>query len=341
MDKKKERQNLDNLIKERIVITGGSGFIGTNLVEFYLAKGWDVLNIDSQSPRNPNHFPVWRNLDILNFDNLLETIHDFQPTYLLHFAARTDLNEKDNLAGYSSNINGVQNVVEAIKKTPSIKRVIFCSSQLVCKVGYLPKNEFDYCPNTLYGKSKVQSEIIIRSANDLDTVWTILRPTSIWGPWFDVPYKGFFETIKKGMYLHPSGITTFKQWGFVGNSIFQIDELLNAPEEKIDKEVFYLADYEPLRLEDFANLVQKEMHGPKIRKVPPFFFKFAAFVGDLLQILGWKNPPLTTFRYNNIIVPELEDLKPLQSIVGPLPFSTKEGIALTVAWMEEKDHSIK
>jgi nucleoside-diphosphate-sugar epimerase len=63
--------------KKRILITGGSGFIGTNLVEFYLEKGWDVLSLDSASPRNEKHKICFRQVDILNRQDLLQAFKDF------------------------------------------------------------------------------------------------------------------------------------------------------------------------------------------------------------------------------------------------------------------------
>ena len=192
----------------------------TWLIFIYTKVGMS-LNVDFHPPREPQHRSIWHNVDILDSRKLINTIQRFHPSLLLHFAARTDLDEKNGLVGYAANIEGVQNIVEAIKVTSSIKRVIFASSQLVCRVGYQPKNDEDYCPNTLYGESKVRTEQIVRSSGEFGATWVIIRPISIWGPWFDIPYKNFFETIKKGLYVHTAGVTTYKQWGFVLNSVYQ------------------------------------------------------------------------------------------------------------------------
>src|SRR5512143_4371832 len=100
---------------KRVIITGGSGFIGTNLVKQFLGLGWQVLNLDICPPRNPAHQAYWCNVDILQPETLTAAVQAFQPSVLLHFAARTDLDEKRDLSGYAANIEGVQNIIEAIR----------------------------------------------------------------------------------------------------------------------------------------------------------------------------------------------------------------------------------
>ncbi|MBA3073410.1 MAG: NAD-dependent epimerase/dehydratase family protein [Anaerolineae bacterium] len=322
--------------KKKIIITGGSGFIGTNLVEHYLSLGWEVINLDICSPRNSDHINFWKKLDIVNREELLRVFHDFTPDYVLHFAARTDLDEHENLSGYSANIQGVRNMVDAIKSTQGIKRIIFASSQLVCRVGYQPATDEDYCPNTLYGHSKVIGEQIVRASANIGASWVLIRPTSIWGPWFDVPYRTFFMTINKGLYIHSGQIQTLKKWGFVLNSVQQIHKLLIGPDDMINSKTFYLADYSPLILKDFANSAQKEMGAKKIVTLPFWLMKLIAHGGDTLKLLFWKNPPLTSFRLNNIITNEIQETSSLEEITGPLPFTYVSGIEKTVAWLKAR-----
>lgn len=324
---------------KRVIITGGSGFIGTNLVSYFLDEGWEVFNFDIIEPRNQSHRPYWKKVDLLNHSLLLTETKQCSPSVFLHFGARTDLGETANLAGYAANIEGVRNVVDVIRSTSSIRRVVFASSQLVCKLGYIPKNEFDYLPSTIYGQSKVLTEKIIRSADNVNATWTIIRPTSIWGPWFDVPYKSFFNAIARNLYLHPRGLTTLKQWGYIGNCVFQIHKIINAPQELIHKKTFYLADYIPLILRDFADAVQKKVEAKPIKTIPANLMKTTARIGDICKKLGWKNPPLTTLRYHNIVTNEIQDLTPLEAIASPLPFSIDNGIDVTVNWLREIDKS--
>jgi nucleoside-diphosphate-sugar epimerase len=322
---------------KKIIITGGSGFIGTNLVEFYIHEGWQVLNIDKAPPRNSLHQSFWKQIDITNKHDLQDIFQMFSPKYVLHFAARTDLIEQNNLSGYSANYSGVQNIIDAVRATPSIQRVIFASSQLVCRIGYQPKDAEDYCPTTLYGFSKVIGEQIIRASRDIGCSFIIVRPTSIWGPWFDIPYRTFFQTIRKGYYFHPGQIRTFKQWGFVLNTVHQVHKLLSANNSQVNGKTFYLADYEPILLKNFANMIQEEMGAREILTLPLWFMKTLSKIGDVLQLLGWQNPPLTSFRLHNIISDEIQDLDPLESVAGALPYSKIDGVSQTAMWLEEKN----
>jgi nucleoside-diphosphate-sugar epimerase len=79
----------------RLLVTGGSGFIGTNVIDFYLAKDIEVLNIDKEAPRNKHHQHLWKRVDILDMSSLEQTILAFSPTHVFHMAARTDLDEKN------------------------------------------------------------------------------------------------------------------------------------------------------------------------------------------------------------------------------------------------------
>ena len=51
------------------------------------------------------------------------------------------------------------------------------------------KNDNDFKPNTIYGNSKVKCEEVIKNSKNVNFTILIIRPTSIWGPWFGDPYK--------------------------------------------------------------------------------------------------------------------------------------------------------
>jgi nucleoside-diphosphate-sugar epimerase len=257
----------------------------------------------------------------------------YKPDIVFHMGARTDLDENRDIEGYAANVEGVANVIEAVRQAGSVERTVFASSRLVAEIGYTPKSETDYKPSTLYGESKVQGERLVRQSAGSFGPWVIVRPTSIWGPWFDEPYRNFFMSIAKGVYVHPGWRNPRKSYGYVGNTVYQIEKIVETPVERINGRTLYLCDYPPLHLQDWAAQIQKALGVSPIRRVPLTLLKLAAVGGDALKMLGWHHPPLTRFRLNNMLTEMVYDTSELESIVGPLPFSTEEGVAVTVDWL--------
>lgn len=317
----------------RFLITGGSGFIGSNLCSFLADSGAAVLNIDQLPPRNIREYSIWKSLDICDFPLLVSSFAEFAPDYVIHLAARTDL-DGFCLQDYCSNTDGVRNVVNASLSCSSVKRVIFASSRLVCKIGYVPSSDNDYCPTTIYGESKVIGESIVRDlAAHAPWPWCIVRPTSIWGPWFDIPYRQFFDSVLDGRYVHPKGVNVLKSFGYVGNTIHQLTTLIKAPAALIDRKLFYLADYPPIEVQSMANQIRYQLQKPAVRQAPVSLLKIFARLGDVAKQVGMRNPPLTSFRLANLLTPMVYDLEPLETIVGPLPYNMESGVRHTLDWL--------
>lgn len=326
---KKEMNN-----KQKIFITGGSGFIGSNLIRHFYNIGFDVLNYDIKEPIDKLHQDKWVKGDILDFNKLHDSVEKFNPDYVIHFAARTDLNENKNIIGYNSNIKGVENIVKIINNNKNIKKTIYASSRMVCRIDYIPNNYHDYWSPNLYGESKMIGEKIVRELAKHDYV--IVRPTSIWGPFFHVPYRTFFDTIKKGTFFLPKGHNPKKSFGFVYNSVFQIEKILFS-EIINDEKTIYLTDYPPIELKTWSDLISNRINNNKTREIPVFILKFIASIGDIFSKLGWKSVPLTTFRYNNMITNMVYDTSELETICGELPYSLEEGVDITLEWINKKE----
>ena len=217
----------------KILVTGGSGFIGTNLIEVLMKQNTELLSIDIAEPKLKEHRALWRQVDIREKDALMTVVKDFQPEYVIHLAARTDLNGK-TLQDYDANMLGVTNLLDALEQVENLKRVVFASSMYVCEPGYMPKDFDDYAPHTLYGESKVETERRIKERNP-EYTWSIIRPTSIWGPWFGEPYNKFFHIVLNHMYFHMGKRACRKTYGYVDNAIYQIMSILESDTEKVNK----------------------------------------------------------------------------------------------------------
>ncbi|MGI8819429.1 MAG: NAD-dependent epimerase/dehydratase family protein [Chthoniobacterales bacterium] len=316
----------------KILVTGSSGFIGTNLLDYLLQQGVEVLGIDRREPRSPTHLKHFAAGDLLDPNSLENLCYSFRPTAVIHLAARTDLGGK-TLDDYESNVTGVRNLMSAIQKVGSVSRAIYTSSQLVCRVGYVPRHDQEFEPDTVYGESKVLTEKIVRESNGGCPVWCLVRPTTIWGPGMRDHYLRFLKMIERGHYFHVGHSPLYKSYGFVGNTVHQYLQLLRAPSESIHAKVFYLADYEPISLREWVNAFQCEMNVKKIRQYPRSFVHWAARVGDLINLMGFPSFPLNSFRLRNILTEYTFDLSGTKTVCGPLPFTMEDGVKMTMRWV--------
>ena len=317
----------------KILVTGSSGFIGTNLIEKLINDNEVVLGIDSVSPKKAEHQSIFQQVDICNVNDLSIAILAFNPSIVIHLGARTDLNGK-TLEDYKANTIGVENLLDVLEQLPGLEKAIFASSMYVCKPGYTPRDFDDYKPHTIYGESKVETEKIIKKRNPKYT-WTIIRPTSIWGPYFGEPYNLFFKIVLAKKYFHLGEKACKKTYGYIDNFIYEVLAILEAEKNTVDKMIFYLGDYEPYDITAWANEIA-ELKGIKIPKVPFFVFKGVAYFGDVLKLAGIKFP-MTSFRLRNMTTDNIFDLTPIKKIAPNAPIGRIEGTAKTIAWMEKQN----
>jgi len=319
----------------RVLVTGGSGFMGTHLVESLARDRIFVANLDNKPPRLPAHVRYWTAVDLLDYEQVRAAFSTVLPTHVVHLAARTDLDEEKDLEGYAVNFRGVENLIRAMEKTDTVQRSIITSSMLVCRLGYKPTGDEDYAPANLYGISKVLTEKITRRSNPA-SIWTIIRPTTIWGPYHDLLKNGFLAALQKGLYLHPGANPCLKSYGYVGNSIFQIRKLLMAPASVVHRQTLYISD-PPINLREWAGQVSKKLVGRDVTVAPLWLMRGGALLGDAASRMGIQKVPLTTFRLRNMITPNVLDIEPITTIAGPGPYTVAEGIEATVAWLTRKE----
>ena len=314
----------------KVLITGGSGFIGTNLLLFLIEK-YEILNIDIRESNLTELQKYTSIVDITNYENFRNVVIGFSPDYIIHLAARTDLNGKF-IYDYSANTVGVSNLMKIIHELPKLKKLIVTSSMLVCHTGYYPKNQFDYAPNTLYGESKVETEKIVWD-NKPRWDWAIIRPTSIWGPWFGVPYRNFFDMVISRKYFHIGRKSCTKTYGYVGNAVYQIEQILFHETLNEDQKVFYIGDNPPTNIEIWANEIAAELNFD-IKRVPFWMLKIAAYFGDLLKLFNITFP-MTSFRLKNMTTDNTIDLSETYKIAPNPPCSRIDGIKATLQWLKK------
>lgn len=315
----------------RFLITGGSGFIGTHIVDSLLKNTQNVvLSIDIQVPKIKQHEKIWQKIDLCDKELLMQAVGEFRPDIVIHLAARTDLRGQA-LEDYAVNMQGVSNLLEALDKAPTIRQAVFASSMYVCYPGYVPKDFNDYAPHTLYGESKVITEKIIKEKDPSKYTWSIIRPTSIWGPYFGEPYDKFFRIVLSHCYFHMGEKACKKTYGYVDNTVYQIQSILQTSPDSVNRKVFYIGDYDPYDITEWANEIAG-LAGIKIPHVPYIFFRLMGKVGDLLKKVGITFP-MTSFRLKNMTTNNIHDLSPIRKIAPSLPVTRLDGTKATMEWI--------
>jgi len=153
------------------LVTGAEGFIGSHLVKFLQAKGWNVvggyrLHGDNSRPKLPKlHFVQ---CDLRNGQRVSELFHQFQPTHVFHLGAQSlpTVSWADSVGTFESNIMGSLHVFEAVRHMKRLPIVVSaCSS---AEYGHVPHTaipvteEQPLRPLHPYGISKVCLDLLAR-----------------------------------------------------------------------------------------------------------------------------------------------------------------------------------
>lgn len=179
--------------KNRIIVTGGAGFIGSNLIDRLLEKGNKVIVFDNLSSgkmefiehhlENPN-FSFIKG-DLLDPEAIENTCKDADMVY--HVAANPDvkLGASDTKVHLDQNILATYNLLEAMRKG-SAKKIAFTSTSTVygeASIMPTPENYGPLVPISLYGASKLACEALITSySHTFDMQAWIFRFANIVGP---------------------------------------------------------------------------------------------------------------------------------------------------------------
>ena len=167
------------MVKKRIIVTGGLGFIGSNLVELLLSKNFYVINIDkvtySSNFYNLKDFKDNKNYnflrcDINNKNKLQKIFNKFKPSGVFNLAAETHVDRSiDGPENFiKSNINGVFNLLEIFKKyskkNKKTKLIHISTDEVYGDIlnGRSDEN-YPYKPSSPYAASKAASDHLVYS----------------------------------------------------------------------------------------------------------------------------------------------------------------------------------
>jgi nucleoside-diphosphate-sugar epimerase len=185
----------------RILITGGAGCLGSNLIEHWLPKGHEIRVIDNFATGKREVVPALHGLSLVegsiaDRELVLRTFADFAPTHVIHSAASYK-DPEDWHEDIATNVEGMANVVEAARAA-SVARIV--NFQTVLCYGRPQTTpipvEHPLQPFTSYGISKVAGEQYLAMSG---LPFVSLRLANVTGPRLAIgPIPTFYKRLKGG-----------------------------------------------------------------------------------------------------------------------------------------------
>ena len=186
---------------KKILVTGGLGFIGSNLINLLLKKKYYVINIDKSSysanPYNVKEFKKNKNYiffktDINNRLRIIKIIKKFKPIGIINLAAETHVDRSiDNAEKFiKTNINGVYNLLEILRKLKKetknkIKFLQVSTDEVYGDIlgNRLASEKDNYNPSSPYSASKASADQLVKAYSRTYGIKTlIVNPCNNYGP---------------------------------------------------------------------------------------------------------------------------------------------------------------
>jgi dTDP-glucose 4,6-dehydratase len=164
---------------KKIIVTGGSGFIGSNLINFLIKKNFYVINLDKLTYSSNRYKNIHRNkknyklikIDIVNKKKLTKIISKYKPKVIFNLAAETHVDRSiDGPKNFiQTNINGTFSLLESLRHLQKKKinpKLVHISTDEVygdIKQNYRSIESDSYEPSSPYSASKASADHLVKS----------------------------------------------------------------------------------------------------------------------------------------------------------------------------------
>ncbi len=311
----------------RIFITGGSGYVGRNLIRHFVGQGVPVTAL----ARSAKSERVVRDLGATPFSgdlfsaDLASGMRECD--VLIHAAADTD-HGPGTERQERVNQDGTEAVFRAARAA-GVSRAAHLSTESVLADGRPLINVDEHHPLPrrpagAYSRTKAAAEHCALSYNGAAMQVIVVRPRFVWGRDDTTALPGLLGAVQSGQFAWISG-------GDYLTSTIHIANLCHGIELAITRgqggEIYFLADGEPVRFRDFATalLATQGVTAPE-KSMPRALLRVIAGVGDQLHKLsgGRITAPLTLQSFATSAVPITLNIEKAQRELGYRPIMTRD-----------------
>lgn len=259
-------------MKEKVLITGGAGFIGSNLAE-KLAKHGDFVrvydnlsigrkeNVKQLLDRSNFEFVIG---NLLDEDKTLKAMDDCEIVYHLAANSEVRLGTVDTLIDFEQNLVATRNLLEAMRKSKSAKTIVFTSTSTVygeAKCIPTPEDYAPLIPISLYGASKLGCEALITAYSHLFGMRSVIyRLANVVGPrsGHGVIYDFIMKLRKNPATLEILGDgSQSKSYIYVDDCVESLLFGLQCAQSKV--EIFNVGTADQVDVRTIASIVVEEM----------------------------------------------------------------------------------
>ncbi len=285
-----------------IFLTGYSGFVGVNLIEYFDSSIFYKYQRDTS-------IEIFQDVVI----HLAGKAHDVKKTINPeeYYQVNTELTKKVFDSFLASNAK----VFITLSSVKAVADEIH---------GELTEQHIP-SPITHYGKSKLLAEqyIFSQPIPEGKRVY-ILRPCMIHGPGNKGNLNLLHSFVAKGIPWPLGAFENKRSFCSIDNLMFVIKEFIDR--EDIPSGVYNVADDEPIGTKNIIEIISNCFNrNPRIWRLPPFILNFIAIAGDVLHL------PLNTERLKKLTENYIVSNKKLKEAIGrPFPVSSKDGLLITI-----------